>query len=327
MFSFLCLVELALPMSKTLVDSYGRRIRKLRVSLTDQCNLRCHYCMPVDAKFLEQSSYLSCQEYGEIIGELIALGLEEVRLTGGEPLLRRNFTEIVRAIGQLKLKKIGLTTNGIVLDRHLDTLGENNVLDLNVSLDSLNAKTFSEITHRNCLNTILRNLELASRQGFKIKLNTVVMREINDREIFDLIEYAKRWEMEIRFLEIMRIGYACRHQEKTFISAQELLAKIQQKYSLKPIQSALDATAFRYSTSCGGIIGFIASESQPFCGHCSRWRLSVDGTLRACLLKNEGINIRNFSSLERQHVYQQLLGMKPYLRPPEVSHAMHQIGG
>ncbi len=314
-------------MSQSLIDTYGRRIRKLRVSLTDQCNLRCHYCMPVDAMFLDQSTYLYCQEYAEIIGELITLGLEEVRLTGGEPLLRSNFAEIVRAIGQLKLKKIGLTTNGIILDRYLDILGENNILDLNVSLDSLSAKTFGEITHRNCLNTILRNLELAYHQGFRIKLNTVVMRGINDHEIFDLIEYAKRWNMEIRFLEIMRIGYACQQQDKTFISAQELLTRIQQKYSLKPIQSALDATAFRYSTSWGGTIGFIASESQPFCGHCSRWRLSVDGTLRACLLKNEGINIRCFLPLERQHVYRQLLGMKPYLRPPEVSHAMHQIGG
>ncbi|MBE9176730.1 GTP 3',8-cyclase MoaA [Synechocystis salina LEGE 06155] len=327
MFSFLWLVELALPMSQSLVDSYGRRIRKLRVSLTDQCNLRCHYCMPVDATFLEQSTYLSCQEYGEIIEELVEFGLEEVRLTGGEPLLRSNFAEIVRAIGQLKLKKIGLTTNGIILDRHLDTLRENNILNLNVSLDSLNVKTFREITHGNYLQTILRNLELAHHQGFKIKLNTVVMRGINDQEIFDLIEYAKQWAMEIRFLEIMRIGYACQQQEKTFISAQELLTRIQQKYSLKPLQSALDATAFRYSISCGGIIGFIASESQPFCGHCSRWRLSVDGTLRACLLKNEGINIRHFLPSERQQVYQQLLGMKPYLRPPEVSHAMYQIGG
>ncbi|AIE74571.1 Molybdenum cofactor biosynthesis protein MoaA [Synechocystis sp. PCC 6714] len=314
-------------MYQILVDNYGRRIRKLRVSLTDQCNLRCHYCMPVDAEFLDKSTYLSCEEYVEIIAELVNFGLKEVRLTGGEPLLRNNFAQIVQGISQLKLKKIGLTTNGILLDKHLTTLRENNILDLNVSLDSVNPQNFEQITHGNYLNRILGNLELASIQGFRIKLNMVVMKGINDHEIFDLIEYARRWDMEIRFLEIMRIGYACQHQQNTFISAQELLTRIKQKYHLEPIQSPLDATAFRYVADCGTKIGFIASESKPFCGHCSRWRLSVDGTLRACLLKDEGLNIRHFSPMERQQVYQQLLGMKPYLRPPEVNHAMYQIGG
>ncbi len=314
-------------MSQLLVDTYGRRIRKLRISLTDQCNLRCHYCMPVDATFLDKSTYLSCQEYINIIKELIDFGLEEVRLTGGEPLLRKNFLEIAQGIGKLNLKKIGLTTNGILLDHYLTTLWENNIFDLNISLDSLNQKIFQQITHGNYLDKILKNISLAKRRGFRIKINVVVMKGINDHEIFDFMEYSKQFDLEVRFLEIMRIGYACHNQEDTFISAQDLLTKIKQKYRLNSIQSPLDATAFSYVTDCGAKIGFIASESQPFCGHCSRWRLSVDGILRACLLKNEGISIRNLSANSRQQVYQQLLGMKPYLRPLEVNHPMHQIGG
>lgn len=314
-------------MSQNLVDGYGRRIRKLRISLTDQCNLRCHYCMPVDAQFLDKETYLQAQEYREIVQELIDFGLEEVRLTGGEPLLRKNFAEIAQQIGKLNLKKVGLTTNGILLDRYLAILWENNIFDLNISLDSLNPQNFQQITHGNYLEKILANISLAKQWRFRIKVNMVAMRGINDHEIFDFIEYSKKWNVEVRFLEIMRIGYACHHQEKTFISAQELLERIREKYILNPIQSPLDATAFSYVTDGGAKIGFIASESQPFCGHCSRWRLSVDGILRACLLKNEGISIRHLSPNNRQQVYQQLLGMKPYLRPPEVNHPMHQIGG
>jgi cyclic pyranopterin phosphate synthase len=283
--------------------------------------------MPLDAKFLDRESYLTSAEYGEIVQELIDFGLEEVRLTGGEPLLRQNFREIIQEIGKLNLKKIGLTTNGILLDRYLSVLSENNILDLNISLDSLNPENFQQITYGSYLDKILKNISLATQWGFRLKINMVVMRGINDHEILNFIEYAKQWNLEVRFLEIMRIGYACHEQEKTFISAQDLLARIRQKYNLNTIQSSLDATAFSYVTDCGAKIGFIASESQPFCGHCSRWRLSVDGILRACLLKNEGVNIRHLSANNRQLVYQQLLGMKPYLRPSEVNHSMYQIGG
>lgn len=314
-------------MPNFLVDNYGRRIRKLRVSLTDQCNLRCHYCMPVDAQFLDKNTYLQPEEYRQIVEELVDFGLEEVRLTGGEPLLRANFGEIVEQLSDLPLQKIGLTSNGILLDRYLDVLLKNKILDLNISLDSLQPATFLAITHGNHLERILDNIKLAKQAGFNIKINAVMMRGINAQEVLDFVEYSKAMEVEVRFLEMMRIGYACHHQEDAFISAQELLDIITTKYNLQPVESALDATAFSFASECGAKIGFIASESQPFCGHCSRWRLSVDGILRACLLKSEGLAIRNLATHQRQEIYQQLLGMKPYLRPPEVHHAMHQIGG
>jgi cyclic pyranopterin phosphate synthase len=314
-------------MAQSLVDSYGRRIRKLRVSLTDHCNLRCLYCMPVEAQFLELDSYLSADEYVEIIRELMPLGLEEVRLTGGEPLLRREFVAIVHQIASLGLSKIGLTTNGLFLEHYLDFLLKVNVVNLNISLDSLQSHTFERITRGKCLAKVLANIDLAKIKGFKIKINVVTMKGLNENEILDFVEYSKYLQVEVRFLELMRIGYACHQQSERFISAQTVLNKIREKYILSPLASALDSTSFGFQTSCGARLGFIASESQPFCGHCSRWRLSVDGILRACLLKNEGLSVRHLSPEQRRVVYQTLLGMKPYLRPPEVQHAMYQIGG
>lgn len=310
-----------------LIDAYGRRIRKLRVSLTDRCNLRCHYCMPVDAEFMANSHYLLPADYGEIIEELIGFGLESVRITGGEPLLRAEFPDIVQRIASLPLSEIGLTTNGIVLDRHLELLKSLNILDLNISLDSLNADTFQIITHGNYLERIIANIKRATQLGFRIKTNTVIMKGVNDHEIEDFVQFGKKNKVIIRFLETMRIGYACQQQSNWFIPAQTLIDRLRERHTLTPIPSPFDATAVNFVTETGVQVGFIASESQPFCGHCSRWRLSADGILRACLLKAEGLSIKGRSPSEREEIYQQLLGMKPYLRPPEVSHAMHQIGG
>lgn len=276
---------------------------------------------------MAKESYLNAQEYQTIATELMALGLEEIRLTGGEPLLRDGFGEIAQGLAQLPLQKIGLTTNGILLDRYLDALWQLGIHHLNISLDSLDPETFKVITYGDRLPKIKRNIEAARAQGFKIKLNMVVMRGINDQEISDFVEYSKALKIEIRFLELMRIGYACHRQGDRFIAAQELINRLKHQYHLTPIAQPMDSTSFNFVTDCGAQIGFIASESQPFCGHCSRWRLSADGILRACLLKTDGLSLKNTTPGDRQDIYQALLGMKPYLRPPEVTHAMYQIGG
>ncbi len=314
-------------MKSVLVDSYGRRIRKLRLSLTDVCNLRCVYCMPVNAEFMDKAHYLAPADYEVIVAELIDFGLEELRLTGGEPLLRHALPEILQRLSRLSLKKIGMTTNGILLDRHLDLLETHAVTNLNISLDSLQPKTFEKITYGHQLNKILTTIQTAKERGFQIKINTVMMRGLNDQELFDFVDYSRQLKIEVRFLELMRIGYACESQEDRFISAQELIDRMVPRFVLKPVAQAQDSTSFNFTTDCGAQVGFIASESQPFCGHCSRWRLSADGVLRACLLKTDGIALGGLSSQQRQESYQQLLGMKPYLRPAEVPHLMYKIGG
>lgn len=311
----------------SLIDQHGRRIRKLRISLTDKCNLRCHYCMPVDSTFMDEKRYLSPEEYVHITRELCDHGLEEVRLTGGEPLLRRSFREIASGLGKLPLLKIGLTTNGILLDKFLDDLKEARIHHLNISLDSLDPGNFRRITFGDHLKKILTNIETAQAKGFVIKINAVAMRGINDQEIFDFVEFSKRTGLEVRFLELMRIGFACRTQDKQFISAGEMIRKLETRFEMKPMTKEKDSTSFNYLVGGSAQIGFIASETQAFCGHCSRWRLSADGILRACLLKDDGLSIKDTDQAQRREIYQSLLGMKPFQRPPEVSHHMNAIGG
>lgn len=312
---------------KTLTDQHGRSIRKLRLSLTDKCNLRCHYCMPLDATFMDEKKYLSPDEYYELVSDLCEYGLQELRLTGGEPLMRKSFTDIAQKLSSLPVKKIGLTTNGIFLDKYLDVLWDNRIHYLNVSLDSLNEENFRKITYGNHLKRILRNIDLARDKGFIIKINAVAMRGVNAHEIFDFIEYSALTGIEVRFLEVMRIGEACTKQSEQFIPAREMIALLKTKYDLKPVVKESDSTSFNFLLDNGAQIGFIASESQAFCGQCSRWRLSADGILRACLLKDDGISVKQTTKQEREHIYQSLLGMKPFHRPVEVTHLMHAIGG
>jgi GTP 3',8-cyclase len=304
-----------------LMDQYGRKIKKLRVSLTDKCNLRCHYCMPVNQTFMDESRYLGTEEILKVVSELQELGLEEVRLTGGEPLMRKSFPEIVTGLAKLNLKKLGLTTNGIYLDKYLEMLKASGVFHLNISLDSLSPENFKKITYGNFLPRVIANIRQAVKEGFIVKINAVMMKGINDHELFDFVQFAETEKVEVRFLELMRIGHALDGQNSQYIPSQELIKKLG---VLKKIIVPLDSTSFNFLTQKGGRIGFIASESQPFCGHCSRWRLSADGILRACLLKDDGRSVR---VTHRKEIYQELLGLKPMLRPKEVGHSMNAIGG
>jgi GTP 3',8-cyclase len=314
-----------------LVDSLGRQVKKLRLSLTDKCNLRCAYCMPVNTEFMSSCSYLKPFEITAIVGDLCSLGLEEVRLTGGEPLLRAEFSEIVVQLSKLPIKKIKLTTNGIYLEKYLKLLKEPCVRYLNISLDTLKEKKFREITRvgggSGQLAQVIQACESALKLDFKIKINMVVLRGINDDEIFDFVELSKKWNVEVRFLEVMKIGEVTRWESERLISAAEILEQLRNKYRLEPALVANDSTSFNYSTSDGARVGFIASETQAFCGQCSRWRLSAEGIMRACLFKEDGIVIKNLTQEQRREAYQKLLGMKPALRPSSVSHQMNRIGG
>lgn len=312
---------------KNLTDAYGRRIRKLRLSVTDACNLRCHYCMPTDATFMEERLLLAPHEYLEVVSELCDFGLEELRLTGGEPLMRKGLTEITQGLAKLPLRKIGITTNGLFLDRYLDVFADHRVMHLNISMDSLDAPSFLKITRGGRLERVLRNIELAKAKGFHVKVNVVAMRGVNDHELCHFVEFSKANQVEVRFLELMRIGFACKNQKDQFISADEMIKVLNQHYELKLIPVAADSTSFQYLTRCGAQIGFIASESKAFCGTCSRWRLSADGVLRACLMRDAGLSIRDKSAHERAMIYQTVLGMKPGMRPMEVAHHMNTIGG
>jgi len=310
-----------------LTDSLGRSIRKLRISLSDQCNLRCHYCMPEDATFMPKLDYLSLENLRDILIELKAFGLAEIRLTGGEPLLREDFAEILMMISSLRFEKLALTTNGVLLHKYFYELKESGLTHINISLDTFHESTFYQISRRKNLAQILDNIFQAKAMGFHIKLNCVVMRGVNDHELFDFIRFSEQHKIEVRFLELMNIGASQSIQSHQFISAREMLSRIDVEFQLNPLSQAHDSTSFNFLTAAGGNIGFIASESQPFCNTCSRWRLSAEGVLRSCLFKTEGMNLKNLTKIDRMEAYTKVLSQKPMVRSEAVPHYMHQIGG
>ncbi len=276
---------------------------------------------------MDQRHYLDREEYYQIIGELLELGITEVRLTGGEPLLRKDFALILQDMAKLAIPKLSLTTNGSLLHHYFDTLKQCNVQHINISLDTLRSPTLASISYHQGLAQVINNIKTAVKLNFAVKLNTVVMAGINDGELIDLVEFAKQQGVVIRFLELMAIGYSRHLYPKHFISAETILNRLRSYYTLSPIETAPDATAFYFRTDCGAVIGFIASESKPFCGNCSRWRLTADGRLFACLFAEVGISLKGLNSTQRRQVYQQALGIKPYRRSPEVNHLMYSIGG
>jgi GTP cyclohydrolase subunit MoaA len=283
--------------------------------------------MPKDAEFMDQGHYLDSEEYCEIIAELLELGITEVRLTGGEPLLRKDFAIILKNIAKLPIPKLSLTTNGSLLHRHFATLKQCNLQHINISLDTLRSPVLQTISHHQSLAQVISNIKTAVNLNFVVKLNTVVMAGINDGELIDLVEFAKQQGVIIRFLELMAIGYSRHLYTQHFIAAETILNRLRSYYALSPIETEPDATAFYFRTNCGAVIGFIASESQPFCANCSRWRLTADGRLYACLFEANGISLKGLTADQRQQVYQQVLGIKPYQRSPQVNHLMHRIGG
>lgn len=283
--------------------------------------------MPLTAKFMPEEGLFSSEEYFEVVKDLCRYGLEELRLTGGEPLMRRSFDEIADALSGLPIKKIGMTTNGILLDRYFDSLRRNRIDHLNISLDSLNETTLKKITNGNHLRRILENIRSALKLHFLIKINVVVMRGVNDHELFDFMNFSQEYGVEVRFLEVMKIGHVITDQSALYIPTSELIGRLEKKHVLNRDRRDHDSTSTNFILENGAQLGFISSESNAFCGQCSRWRLSADGIMRACLFKNDGISLKNKSEDERAQIYQTLLGMKPYTRPKEVTHQMNGIGG
>jgi len=312
---------------KPLIDSYGRRIRKLRVSLLDACNFRCVYCMPLNPVFMDSSRWLSPDEIERVCTALVDLGLEQIRLTGGEPTLRDDFRDIVLRLSSLPLDKLGLTTNGWDLAKELNFLSDTNCRHINISLDSLTKETFTRITRRDYFDKVLDSVLNAKRLGFHVKINTVLMKGINDHEIFDFIKFSAEHDVEVRFLELMSIGQVSGSKDKLFVPASDIIQMISNREELTVEQNECDSTSFNYKTSSGANIGFVASETLPFCHNCSRWRLSADGFLRACLMSEKGIYIRNVKPKDYKVKMNELLTMKPYKRINRTDQDMYKIGG
>ncbi len=310
-----------------LVDTHGRHIHKLRLSLLDTCNFRCIYCMPQNPIFLPTKALLSRNEFFEISKILVGLGIDEIRLTGGEPTIRSDFMGIVKDISSLDLKRLGLTTNGVNLKKYLPLLKETNCSNINFSMDSLNEKTFLKTTGSKDFKKVFDSLLTAKELGFNIKVNCVLMRGINDHEISDFIEFSGKYDVEIRFLELMRIGPGRNKFNEYFVSADEVVDELKKFSPLESIELPKDSTSFNFKLSNNANIGLIASESRPFCGDCSRLRLSAIGEIRPCLMLDKGFSLRGKSSQEIENLLFKTMALKPTERIYEVVQPMNQIGG
>ena len=310
-----------------LQDTHGRHIHKLRIQLTDACNFRCFYCMSEATSFLPVNSLLSPSEIIQISQTVFHLGVDEIRVTGGEPTLRPEFDEIMTKLSTLPWKKFGLTTNGLLLGEKLPLLKQLGCDSINISMDSLQESTFNAITRRPHFQKVYSNVLKAAEMGFSVKVNVVVARGRNDHELFAFLHFAQEHGIEVRFLELMRVGPSIAEHERLFISAEEMIARIKTRYDLHPIESPKDSTSFGFQTDHGAKLGFIASESKPFCSTCSRLRLAATGKLRACLFSDQGINLRGKDPLDYPEILREVMGMKPVGRISEVHESMNQIGG
>jgi cyclic pyranopterin phosphate synthase len=286
--------------------------------------------MPEDQKFTPLKELLSPQEMYSIVQNLMQYGLEEVRITGGEPLLHPQFNQIVTELSKLPLKKLALTTNAIKLHEKLDFLVGQNLKHINISCDSLNENSFAYLTKSNQFEAVISNILLAKEMGFHIKLNTVLMKNINFEEIESFLNFSSKHDIEVRFLELMKIGHAQHSFERHFVSADEAITKLKQNWSLETIHMPADSTSFNFIASQNrqkAKIGFIASESKPFCNGCSRLRLSNQGVLKPCIMINEGPNLKDLSLKQYDKTLEKLIANKPNYRIEKNDLTMNEIGG
>jgi cyclic pyranopterin phosphate synthase len=281
-----------------LIDGHGRRIEDLRLSVTDRCNFRCQYCMPADGlAWLERADILSFEEITRLVGVLVAMGVRDVRLTGGEPLVRRDLPKLVSMLRPIDgLRELSLTTNGYLLERDAEALVEAGVDRFNVSIDSLQRDRFFAITRRDALPQVLRGLEVLASfpRAHPIKINAVGMRGFTDQEVLPFARFAREHPYQVRFIEFMPLDADHAWTRDQVLTGEEIRAAIHAVYPLEPEPREPSATARIYRFADGrGRIGFINPVSEPFCGDCNRIRVTADGRLRTCLFSLRETDLRD----------------------------------
>ena len=276
-------------------DTFGRPLRDIRISVTDRCNFRCRYCMPKevfgkDFPFMPREQIMSFEEIDRLAGIFISLGVRKIRLTGGEPLLRRNLHELVSMLS-IRDAEIAMTTNGVLLPRYAPALSAAGLDRVTVSLDAIDESTFAAITDSgHTVAAVIAGIEAAESVGLgPIKINTVVKRNSNEGEILDLVERFSNRDIAVRFIEYMDVGTTNGWTLDEVVSAEEIRGIIGEIVKLPPINKSDVAKSYRLPN--GGEIGIISSVTEPFCSDCSRGRISSDGKLFTCLFSNKGVDI------------------------------------
>ena len=288
-------------------DQFGREINYLRLSVTDNCNLRCIYCMPEDSKNESDNNNLTINEYYRTVEILAKLGIRKVRITGGEPLTRKGIDELIGKINTIpEIEEIAITTNGILLDTYLDNFIKYGVTSLNISIDSVNRENFKKITRGGDLCRVTESLRKARDNGIKIKLNTVIIKGSNDHEISDLVKFAIENNVDIRFIELMPIGCA---RNLKGMKSQEIIEFLKKNSNIKveenrieshKINEELRAGPAQYYNISGTAtrIGFISPLSSCFCDECNRIRVTSDGKMKQCLYYRGNIDLKELFRTE-----------------------------
>ncbi|VDG98307.1 Molybdenum cofactor biosynthesis protein A [Lysinibacillus sphaericus] len=284
-----------------ITDKFGRPIRDLRISVTDRCNFRCSYCMPKeifgdDYVFLPKSELLSFEEIERLAQLFAKLGVKKLRLTGGEPLMRRGLPELVGKLMQIEgIEDIGLTTNAVLLGQYAKPLYDAGLRRLNISLDALDPELFGEMNGRGVKpEVILKNIDKAHSLGFTIKMNMVVKKGTNEQEILPMAQYFKERGITLRFIEFMDVGNDNGWSFEKVVTKKEILERLKAVHDLEPVEEEYYgevAKRWRYKDN-GAEVGFITSVSESFCSTCTRARLSSEGKLFTCLFASEGFDVR-----------------------------------
>jgi GTP 3',8-cyclase len=282
---------------KTLRDILGRPVKDLRISVTDRCNFRCTYCMPLDKyEWIERKEILTYEEITRLAGIFVQLGIDKIRLTGGEPLLRRDLERLVARLSSIPgLNDLCLTTNGSLLSEKVAKLAEAGLNRINVSVDTLDPQKFKLMTRRDDLPKVLDGIYAAKQYGLNpIKLNSVIERGVNECEILDMVEFCRVNGLAIRFIEYMDVGNANNWLSEKMVSKKEILAIISSRYPLREVgreQGSAPSMDYEFADG-GGDFGVIASVTEPFCSSCTRARLTADGRLVTCLFSETGHDLK-----------------------------------
>ena len=311
-------------------DRFGRNITYLRISVTDLCNLRCKYCMPESGvESLCHSDILSIEEIVEIVKVASKNGIKKIRLTGGEPLVRRGFINLCKQISEInEIEDIAITTNGVYLKEMADELFENKVRRINFSLDTLIKEKYNDITRRNDFDKTMESLFYAIKKGFKVKINVVLIGGFNDDEIEDFVNLANKYDLEVRFIELMQIGETANWSKDKFVSNKIVLEKVP-KLEFDGVSGV--AKIYKVKGQKGRI-GLISPISCSFCEDCNRIRLTSDGKLKPCLHSKDEINLKGLSGEELEEVFKRGIYEKPEKHhledgKSESARDMNKIGG
>jgi cyclic pyranopterin phosphate synthase len=265
-----------------LIDTFNRKHTYLRISLTDVCNFRCQYCMPEDVHFMPSSKLMSADEIDLLATRFVQLGITKIRLTGGEPLVRKDANQIITKLSKLPVE-LTMTTNGVLLDDYFSVFKEVGIRSINVSLDTLKPDRFFEITRRDAFERVWTNITSLVEMGIHVKLNVVVMKGINDIEILDFVQLTERYPLHVRFIEFMPFD-GNRWNNERVLPYQELIVRVENKFSILKLKDEVHDTTKKYKVfGSQGTFAVITTMSQPFCSGCNRLRLTADGKMKNCL--------------------------------------------